>query len=161
MCYQSCKRKTPCTLGLNTTPLQNEVNKWLEKNKLMWKQMSKVLWLRERDRNSKYFHMKASMRRHKNRFCWLQNYLGEWVEGHRIEELVTSYYQSMFKTVGSIGNMDFLEPVGGRVTNSMNIELSKDCIASEVYFFRLKQMHLTKAPSSDGMPHIFSKSIRI
>ncbi|KAF4394090.1 hypothetical protein G4B88_026059 [Cannabis sativa] len=40
---------------------------------------SKQLWLREGDRNSKYFHAKATSRRRSNVIHKLQNSAGEWV----------------------------------------------------------------------------------
>ncbi|KAF4389388.1 hypothetical protein G4B88_006447 [Cannabis sativa] len=46
---------------------------------IFWKQRSKQLWLREGDRNSKYFHAKATSRRRSNVIHKLQNSDGEWV----------------------------------------------------------------------------------
>ncbi|XP_042951290.1 uncharacterized protein LOC122285342 [Carya illinoinensis] len=39
---------------------RNEVQKWLTRNEIMWKQRSKALWLAEGDKNSRYFHHKAT-----------------------------------------------------------------------------------------------------
>lgn len=39
---------------------------WLEKDKLIWRQRSRVLWMLEGNRNSKYFHQKALSRRRKS-----------------------------------------------------------------------------------------------
>lgn len=50
--------------------------------------------------------------------------------------------------------MDFLESMKGRVTNSMNLKLSKEYKGEEVFFF-LNQMHPMKAPSLYGMPLVF------
>lgn len=50
--------------------------------------------------------------------------------------------------------MDFLESMNGRVTNSMNLKLSKEYKVEEV-FFSHKQMHPMKSPSLYGMNHVF------
>lgn len=89
-----------------------------------------------------------------NTFCLLQNDMGEWVEGHKMEELVNSYFQPLFIDASFVGQMDFLEQVWGKVTGFMNIELSKHCTAAQV-FSTPQQMHHTKAPNSNGMPPIF------
>lgn len=112
------------------------------------------MWLREGDKNSRYFHMKASMRRHKNDFCLLQNDIREWVEGNRMEDLVISYFKSIFTAIGYVGQMEFLELVGGKVTDSMNNELYKEYTTAFV-FSVIQQIHPTKAPSPNWMPLIF------
>lgn len=42
---------------------RKEVHVWLKRDEKMWKQRSRILWLKEGDRNSKIFHAKASNRR--------------------------------------------------------------------------------------------------
>lgn len=37
---------------------QEEVNVWLEREELLWRQRSKTLWLAEGDQNTKYFYSK-------------------------------------------------------------------------------------------------------
>ena len=46
--------------------LRHEINILIEKEEIYWKQRSRISWLRESDRNTKYFHAKAFARRKKN-----------------------------------------------------------------------------------------------
>ena len=50
--------------------LQNQVDGLLEKQEMYWRQCSKALWLEAGDRNTKFFHKKASNRRKANFFVW-------------------------------------------------------------------------------------------
>ena len=46
--------------------LKMEVNDLLEKEEVYWKQRARVAWLKEGDRNTKFFHSKATQRQKKN-----------------------------------------------------------------------------------------------
>ena len=46
--------------------LEEEVNQLLDKEAKMWRQRSKIAWLRDGDRNTRFFHSKASQRRRQN-----------------------------------------------------------------------------------------------
>ena len=46
--------------------LHLELNEWLEREELKWRQKSKELWLKDGDRNSKFFHLSTMIRRRRN-----------------------------------------------------------------------------------------------
>ena len=46
--------------------LQEEINLLLDKEATMWRQRAKILWLKDGDKNTKFFHSKASQRRRRN-----------------------------------------------------------------------------------------------
>jgi hypothetical protein len=59
--------------------LQLEINEWLEREEVKWRQKSRELWLKEGDRNSKFFHLSTLVRRHKNYITEIQLDFGRWI----------------------------------------------------------------------------------
>jgi hypothetical protein len=52
---------------LARTGLEKEMDELLYREEILWMQRSRIVWLREGDRNTKYFHRRASWRKKKNR----------------------------------------------------------------------------------------------
>ena len=59
--------------------LQAELNEWLLRNEILWKQKSREVWLKEGDKNSKFFHLSAIIRKRRNSIHALKNDSGEWI----------------------------------------------------------------------------------
>ena len=79
------------------TRLKREINDLLSKEEKMWKQRSRVLWLHEGDKNTQYFHSKATYRYHQNRIEEFENHLGErCVDENGIENILVDFYQNLF-----------------------------------------------------------------
>ena len=66
---------------------------------MFWRQKSRVLWLRECDRNSKYFHALVKQRRAKNRITQLLDENGNVVEDKEgLVAIATSYFRQIFES---------------------------------------------------------------
>lgn len=65
-----------CLRPKNHKSIRNEVFKWMEWEEMIWQQRLRVLWLSEGDRNTCYFHNKASQRKKTNHISNIQNSAG-------------------------------------------------------------------------------------
>ena len=66
--------------GAEINQLRDEINDLLDSEETIWRQLSKVHWYRDGDRNTKFFHARASERRKKNTILGLWNDDGIWCE---------------------------------------------------------------------------------
>jgi len=46
--------------------LQSQLSEWLLKSEVLWQQKSRELWLKQGDKNSKFFHLSTIIRRRSN-----------------------------------------------------------------------------------------------
>ena len=139
----------------NLQALRKQLNSLFEKEEKMWRQRSRSLWLANGDRNTKYFHSKATQRRRRNHIHGLRDNLDilhDTSEG--MASLLINYYSSLFTTSQPEQIDEVVAQVSSVVTEDMNKALTRVFTASEVEM-ALKQMAPTKAPSPDGMPPVF------
>ena len=112
-------------------------------------------WLGLGDRNTKYFHTRASDRRRRNTINSIMDENGNWHDStDGIAEVVMSYFKNLFSTSYSTRISEVLDTIPTRVTEEMNQLLIQEFTRKEVKA-ALKQMHPTKAPGLNGMSAIF------
>ena len=103
------------------------------------------------DRNTKYFHSKASERKKKNTITRLLDDIGVWRESTLgVAEVAVSYFEKLYTT----SHPDRIQEVTDTMESNVSIEMNQDLIkqfTKEEVEVALKQMHPTKAPSPDGM----------
>ena len=122
---------------------------------IMWRQRSRITWLREGDSNTRFFHQRARRRRSRNRIIKLNQPDGS--ECTKVEEMhamATDFYSNLFKSEGTSNMRMVLDHVPRKITNEMNKFLCAPFDESEVKD-ALFQMFATKAPGPDGFPAYF------
>ncbi|KAK9991581.1 hypothetical protein SO802_026566 [Lithocarpus litseifolius] len=78
--------------------LNKEMDELLQKQEIYWAQRSRISWLQHGDKNTKFFHSKASQRRRRNHIRGIKNSQGQWVE--ELEEVVIvafDYFETLFQ----------------------------------------------------------------
>ncbi|KAK3218544.1 hypothetical protein Dsin_012514 [Dipteronia sinensis] len=122
-----------------------------------WKQRARVEWLKQDDKNTRFFHSKASSRKAINRISGLQDENGNWKENkHELKEIIGNYFQKLFTSSGP--NQQDLEDVLVGVKQKLSRQgsrfLDTKFLAEEVSK-AVFDMKPTKAPGLDGLPAVF------
>ena len=79
--------------------LRKEINELLDEEEIRWNQRSRVDWLKLGDRNTQYFHHRASQRKRKNEIRGLWDKNGKWCEKMgEIANIATDYFSEIFTT---------------------------------------------------------------
>lgn len=129
----------------------NELDKLLGMEETMWRQQSRVDNLKEGDRNTKYFHMKATGRKRWNMLRGVRKDNGEWACEHdEITAVAMDYFTNLFSTMSPQAIEEALEGMDGRVTEEMNEMLVKPYDHEEVKV-AIFQMGPSKTPGPDWM----------
>ena len=125
----------------------------LEDEELYWGQRAKAYWLKERDRNTKFFHAHASERHKQNTILGLWDDHGRWCEEKEsIAQAAVGYFEIIYSTAFPTWVKDVVKAIPTKVTEDMNESLARAFTEEEVAT-TLKQIHPTKAlrPDDDGI----------
>jgi hypothetical protein len=71
---------------------------------MVWKQKSRKIWLKEGDRNSKFFHLSMIIRRRRNSIDVVRNQSGLWITE---KKEINEFFLENFKQVFTEEEVDF------------------------------------------------------
>jgi mannosylglycoprotein endo-beta-mannosidase len=133
--------------------LQAHLEERRKQEEILWKQKSRVHWLKEGEKNTKFFHRAMMHRRHINRITHLEDGQGNLIKDHsKIEERLLQYYQDLL-TEPPQDRTDAIRKVTRHiptlVTPEQNAALTRPITQEEVDQ-AVKEMQTGKAPGPDG-----------
>ncbi|XP_073049463.1 uncharacterized protein [Primulina eburnea] len=137
--------------------LEGEVEKLSSQEELYWRQRSRISWLREGDRNSRFFHQKSSLRKVHNSIQGLISCHGDWcTEIMGMGNIVLDYFGRLFSSSSpNIADLDALVGI---------VEPTVDCTMNRILTgpFTPKEIHRAlfdvnpdKARGLDGFSALF------
>lgn len=113
--------------------LKRELNVLYDKEEKMWQQRSRVIWLQNGDRNTKFFHGLTTQRKRKNFIKGIRDGNEVWQEGEEVFlVLLIGFYSQLF-TSSNPHDLDHIL-VGAYlvVTEEMRANLDKPFVSEEV-----------------------------
>ena len=137
--------------------MKGQLKKAYEEEEAYWNQKSRLRWLKERDKNTQFFHATVKGRRKRNRLQKLRKESGEWTTND--EELggeIAKYYVDLFKSTANGQLEEILTGIPITITEHMNKDLTKKVDENEIKnaFF---SMNPNKTPGNDGMSSFIFK----
>lgn len=110
-----------------------ELDETLHREEMMWRQRSRVNWLHEGDRNTKYFHKKATWRQSKNRIKKLKGLNGTWTDDPaEIDSMATDFFKSLYSEDKHVKADELIDLLHRPISEEMNHELCKEFSDEEI-----------------------------
>ncbi|RLN35951.1 hypothetical protein C2845_PM03G26230 [Panicum miliaceum] len=133
----------------------NRMNEILYREEMMWLQRSRISWLQEGDRNTKFFHQKAQWRARKNKIKGLRNDDGFWcTEPQEMASMAKMFFENLYERDDQVLPDEMVQLFEQKVSAEMNEALCKDFSEEEIAY-AMFQIGPLKAPSPDGFPARF------
>ena len=101
--------------------VRKALNCWLDVENTIWHQRSRHLWITDGNRNTSFFHQKASNCKDRNFIRGITNHSGVWQEDDQVmERIVLDYFNSIFRSNGPTDIAPITTAIRPVVTDQMN-----------------------------------------
>ncbi|MCI12592.1 hypothetical protein A2U01_0033697, partial [Trifolium medium] len=139
----------------NIRTKEKELDNLLQCEEMWWSQRSRAMWLKHGDKNTSYFHQKASQRRRSNKIEHICDNQGtNHYEPTKIEEIILTHFQKLFETQETHHIHRTVEVVKNSISQDHYNHLNDVFTESEVTE-AIKNMKGLAAPGPDGLPALF------
>jgi hypothetical protein len=143
------------TLSSKSKKKEKELDDLLESEELWWGQRSRALWQQSGDKNTKYFHMKANMRRRKNKIEAIKDQQGQiQYDKDQIEQVFIDHFQALFTKQTTHNIEETVAVVKNRINEDM-FQILNDQFTKEEVGQAIRDMKALAAPGPDGLPAMF------
>ncbi|XP_027166019.1 uncharacterized protein LOC113765985 [Coffea eugenioides] len=138
--------------------LKKQLKEAYSKEEQYWAQKARIDWLREGDKNTKFFHACVKGRRRKNRMLNIQKEDGTWTKSEEeFGKEVADYYRVLFSSSGSEGIAEILYGIPPTITTEMNATLTREVDGMKIKS-ALFSMNPNKAPGQDGFSNLLKQA---
>ncbi|KAK8660414.1 hypothetical protein V6N13_051340 [Hibiscus sabdariffa] len=127
----------------------------LDKDEAYWAEWARVTWLTQGDRNTAYFHARASGRRKKNHILGLFNENGIWTDKQaEVAGVAMRYFTTLFSSSQPSPNSSLLSNIDHCISSDDNTSLLRPFTDAEI-ITAFQDINPTKAPGIDGLSGSF------
>ena len=94
------------------------------REEIMWQQRSRIKWLTAGDKNTRFFHLRATQRRKKKKISCLKRPDGQVTEdAQEMGRMTTTFYKNLYSSEG-VSDMELvLDTIPTKITPVMNDQL--------------------------------------
>jgi hypothetical protein len=135
--------------------LSNHMDELLYREEMMWRQHSRISWLKEGDRNTKFFYHKVAGRAKKNKIKALKKDDGQVTkEKSEMEAMASQFFQDLYTTNQTVNSQDLIQLFEQKNSEGTNGDLCRDYSDEEIsdVLFLIGPI---KVPGPDGFPARF------
>ncbi|KAI5334697.1 hypothetical protein L3X38_024830 [Prunus dulcis] len=127
----------------------------IQEEEMYWKLKSRVQWLKERDKNTKFFHTKTIAHRRQNLMKGLEDSNRQWRDdAEDMKRIASEYLSKNFTTDRPTQIEEVTQCVTRKVQPQQNASLIKPVSTTEIVD-AFKALHQTKSPGPNGFTGSF------
>ena len=124
-----------------------------------WAQRSKNDWLKEGDKNTKFFHLSTLQRRSRNRISKIRKSDGSWIiDETQVRGEINKYFRDLYFAEPTSIDSEVQNAIPHLVNDQINLALLAPITEVEVKK-AINQLGRIKAPGPEGFPGIFFQQI--